>query len=195
LGSVALTFDAGDDLGYAPDILDTLAEEHVPATFGMTGKWAKANPEFVARMAREGHLVINHTLDHRSFTGISDNLGGLSAAKRRAELLDGEAVIAAIVGHTTRPYFRLPYGDDDAQVAADVASTGFTKKVGWTIDTLGWRGVPTQDIVDRSLRLAAPDAIYVMHVGRVSRDALALPTIITNLRNRGYGFVTVDVLL
>jgi peptidoglycan/xylan/chitin deacetylase (PgdA/CDA1 family) len=166
-------------------------DEQVPATFGLTGTWAQANPDLAARMAAEGHLLINHTYDHRSFTGVSDRLGGLSGERRRQELLDADAIIAPIIGHTTCPWYRVPYGDDDARVDQDVAEIGYTQKVGWSVDTLGWRGARVQDIVARSLRLAAPDAIYVMHVGVASRDGPALPAVIDGLRAQGYGFATV----
>ena len=187
-----MTFDAGADRGYAEDILDLLQQEHVVASFGITGSWARANADLVRRMAADGHLVFNHTLDHRSFTGLSDSLGGLSAAARRAELEDADAIIAPLIGHSTRPFYRLPYGDDDARVAADVLPAGYTRKVGWTVDSLGWRGAQAPDIVERCVRLAAPGAIYVFHVGRSSQDALALPRIIRGLRERGFGFRRVD---
>jgi peptidoglycan/xylan/chitin deacetylase (PgdA/CDA1 family) len=193
-GVVALTFDAGADRGYAEDILDTLSDYGVPATFGMTGQWALANPELVQRMAADGHLVINHTMDHRSFTGLSDHLGGLSADRRRQELLDADAIIAPLIGHTTCPWYRLPYGDGDRRVVDDVAAIGYNQQVGWTIDSLGWRGAPVQSIVSRSLRLAAPNAVYVMHVGIASRDGPALPSIIQGLEDMGYGFATVALL-
>lgn len=193
-GVVALTFDAGADRGYAQDILDSLLSEQVPATFGMTGTWAEANPDLVQRMAAEGHMLINHTYDHRSFTGVSDHLGGLSPERRREELFEADAIIAPLIGHTTCPWYRLPYGDDDAHVDQDVAELGYTFKVGWTIDTLGWRGIRVQDIIDRSLRLAAPNAVYVMHVGIQSRDGPALPSVIEGLREQGYGFATVAAL-
>jgi peptidoglycan-N-acetylglucosamine deacetylase len=70
----------------------------------------------------------------------------------------------------------------------------YVQQVGWTIDTLGWRGAPVQDTVARSLRIAAPNAIYVMHVGIQSRDGPALPTIIEGLREQGYGFASVEAL-
>jgi len=193
-GIVALTFDAGADRGYAEDILDRLAEEHVVASFGITGNWAKANADLVRRMTADGHFVFNHTLDHRSFTGLSDSLGGLSAAARRSELDQADAIIAPLIGHTTRPFYRLPYGDDDARVAPDVAPAGYTRKIGWTVDSMGWRGLLAQDILARCLKLAAPNAVYVMHVGRASQDALALPQLIAALREHGYTFTRVDQL-
>ena len=189
---MALTFDAGADRGYAQDVLDVLQEEHVEASFGITGDWAKANPDLVERMAAEGHLVFNHTLDHRSFTGVSDKLGGLSAAARRTELDDADEIIAPLIGHSTRPYYRLPYGDDDAHVAGDVESAGYTHKVGWTVDSLGWRGIQSVDIIARCMKLAAPGAVYVFHVGRASQDAIALPQVIHGLREKGFAFHRVD---
>ncbi|HEX8966782.1 MAG TPA: polysaccharide deacetylase family protein [Chloroflexota bacterium] len=191
-GSVALTFDAGADRGYAEDILDTLQEDHVQAGFGITGQWARANPDLVRRMAADGHLVFNHTLDHRSFTGVSDGLGGLTAAARRAELDNADAIIAPLIGHSTRPFYRLPYGDDDARVSADVLPDGYTRKVGWTVDSLGWKGLQTADIVARCLRLAASGGVYVFHVGRASQDAIALPQLVQALRERGFAFRRVD---
>jgi peptidoglycan/xylan/chitin deacetylase (PgdA/CDA1 family) len=191
-GAVMLTFDAGADRGYAEDILDDLADQHVVASFGITGNWAKANPDLVRRMAADGHLVFNHTLDHRSFTGLSDQLGGLSAAQRRAELDSADVIIAPLIGHSTRPFYRLPYGDDDAHVAADVGSDGYTRKIGWTVDSEGWRGLQSTDILARCLKLAAPGALYVMHVGRESQDAIALPQLIHALREKGFSFQRVD---
>jgi peptidoglycan/xylan/chitin deacetylase (PgdA/CDA1 family) len=191
---VALTFDAGADRGYAEDILDLLRSQRIKADFGITGQWAKQNPDLVRRMAADGHLVFNHTLDHRSFTGASDGRGGLNSVERRAQLSQADAIIAPLIGHSTRPWYRLPYGDDDAGVAADLVPAGYTRKVGWTVDTLGWRGASASDIVERSLRLAAPNAIYVMHVGRGSQDGPALARIVTALLERGYGFVSVEQL-
>ena len=193
-GVIALTFDAGADRGYAEDILDVLAAAHARSSFGITGEWARQNADLVRRMAAEGHLVINHTLDHRSFTGLSDERGGLAAARRRAELEQADAIIAPMIGHTTRPWYRLPFGDDDAQVAGDVAPSGFTRKVGWTVDSGGWRGWPADDILSHCLQAAEPGAIYVLHVGADSQDRLALGPLIVGLRGRGYSFATVAEL-
>jgi peptidoglycan/xylan/chitin deacetylase (PgdA/CDA1 family) len=191
---VALTFDAGSDRGYTEDILDILQQEHINASFGITANWARANPDLVRRMAAEGHLVINHTVDHRSFTGLSDKLGGLTPAKRRAELEDADAVIAPLLGHSTRPWYRLPYGDEDTDVIQDLALIGFTRQVGWTVDSGGWRGWAAAEIVRHCLEAATPGAIYVLHVGKDSQDALALGPLISGLRERGYGFATVAEL-
>ena len=72
---MALTFDAGADRGHAEQILDTLANYGVVASFGLTGHWAKENPDLVERMVAEGHMLFNHTYSHRSFTGFSTSEG------------------------------------------------------------------------------------------------------------------------
>src|SRR5437763_13093887 len=88
--TLALTFDAGADRGFAMDILRTLEGRHVRATFGMTGRWAKANPDLVKRMARDHDAFINHTYDHRSFTGYSSGAAPLSLAQRTWEIVQTE---------------------------------------------------------------------------------------------------------
>jgi hypothetical protein len=54
------------------------------------------------------------------------------------------------------------------------------------VDSLGWNGLPADQIVERCLSLAEPGAIYVFHVGSASQDAAALQAVIDGLRTRGY---------
>ena len=193
---VALTFDAGSDAGYASEILDTLASEHVPGTFGVTGLWAQANPSLVRRMAAQG-LILNHTYDHRSFTGFSTSTAPLSAAERRWELDRADAAIRADGAPATSPWFRPPYGDQDASVLTDVGADGYRYAVMWSLDSLGWKGLSADAIVARCLdpSAAKPGAIYLFHVGAQSADHAALRRIIDGLRSQGYGFVTVAGLI
>lgn len=192
---VALTFDAGSDCGFAAQILDTLAAERITATFGMTGKWAEANPDLVRRMVDEGHLLVNHTYDHRSFTGLSTGAAPLTAAERRDELTRADQAVAAITGSSMAPWFRPPYGDVDTSVNADLGAAGYRYDVLWTVDSLGWKGLSAAEIETRCLDRAGPGVIYLFHVGSQSQDAAALPDLISGLRDRGYGFVRVDSLV
>lgn len=193
--TVALTFDAGSDRGYAADILDTLAAEGVVATFGMTGAWAQANPDLILRMVNEGHTLINHTMTHRSWTGASTGAAPLSSFERAQELVETEAIVRDIAGVELRPYFRPPYGDYDDSVLEDLADNGYTVVVMWTIDTLGWNGLSADEINARVMERMVPGAIILMHVGAASEDALALPEMIATLRSQGYRFVTVQQMV
>lgn len=192
---VALTFDAGADRGYAARILSTLERNHIHATFGMTGKWAEANPALVRRMARDGDTFINHTYDHRSFTGYSSGTAPLTTAQRWWEIAHADAIIRKISGREAKPYFRPPFGDYDAATLSVLQRMGYRYMVMWTVDTLGWDHLPASQILMRSLRLLQPGAIYLMHVGIQSQDALALPALIRELRARGYRFETIPQLV
>jgi peptidoglycan/xylan/chitin deacetylase (PgdA/CDA1 family) len=193
--SVALTFDAGADRGYAELILNTLRDAGIRASFGMTGSWASQNPDLVQRMAAEGHRFINHTWDHGSFTGLSTNTRPLTREQLWSQLDRTEALLIELTGQSSRPFFRSPYGDLDASVQRDIAARGYAYNVLWTIDSGGWRGIPARSIVDICLRNARPGAIYVMHVGASAQDGPALPAIIEGLRAAGYDFETIDEIL
>jgi peptidoglycan-N-acetylglucosamine deacetylase len=188
---VALTLDAGSDLGYTHQILDTLSAKGVQASFGITGAFAEAHPDAVRRMAREGHLVMNHSYTHTSFTGVSSTSVLLSRAERQADLARADAVLEPLIGHSTVPYWRPPYGDYDTGVLGDVGAAGYTYTVMWTFDSLGWKGLSAEQIVERVIDRAQPGAIIVMHVGSQSQDGPALADVIDGLRSAGYSFTTI----
>jgi peptidoglycan/xylan/chitin deacetylase (PgdA/CDA1 family) len=192
---VALTFDAGSDVGYASEILDILAANGIRATFGMTGRWAEDNPALVGRMVTDGHQLVNHSYDHPSFTGRSTGTLPLSRAQRLEQLARADAAIRAAAGVTTVPWFRPPYGDEDASVRADVALAGYRYELLWTVDSTGWRGTSPDAVVQRCLDGAVPGAIYLFHVGSASTDHAALQRIIDGLRDGGYGFATATQLI
>ncbi|RJQ13261.1 MAG: polysaccharide deacetylase family protein [Dehalococcoidia bacterium] len=192
---VALTFDAGADRGYAEQILDTLRDNDVRASFGMTGQWAEANPDLLRRMVAEGHHLINHTQTHDSFTGFSTGRAAKSSEARARELATTEQAVQRIAGATTKPYFRPPYGDIDTSVIEDVYAQGYDIVAMWTVDSQGWNGLSRSAIEARCLRMAVPGAVYVFHVGAVAQDGPALPGIIEGLRKQGYQMGTLDWLL
>lgn len=195
---IALTFDAGADRGHAEVMLDTLDKAGVKGSFGITGEWAEANPDLVKRMVKEGHMVFNHTWDHRSFTGYStagSDEGVLDSADRVKEIKDTEQAILDLTGYDTAPYFRPPYGDYDDGVLADVASAGYSVTVMWSCDTLGWNGATVDEILTRCVDNAQAGDIILMHVGEVSADSAALPNMIQSLQDAGFRLVTVEQLL
>jgi peptidoglycan/xylan/chitin deacetylase (PgdA/CDA1 family) len=187
---VALTFDAGSDRGFAPQILDYLAAQGLRATFGMTGRWAEANPDLVRRMFVEGHVLMNHTYDH-------PHMETLTTAQRLSQLSRAESSVAVTTGSTStmRPWFRPPYGAYSGQVLVDVASVGYDYSVMWTVDSLGWQGLAPASVTRRCLDRAVPGAIYLLHVGAQSTDWAALPAIVDGLREEWYGFVTVPEVI
>ena len=54
---IYLTFDEGYEAGYTPQILRTLKENNVKATFFITAHFLNTQPELVKQMIHEGHIV------------------------------------------------------------------------------------------------------------------------------------------
>jgi peptidoglycan/xylan/chitin deacetylase (PgdA/CDA1 family) len=188
---VALTFDAGSDAGFTSQILDILAQYRVPASFGLTGDWANQYPDLVRRIANNRHQMLNHTLNHPSFTGYSTSPPPLSPAKRISQLVAAEETLIRIAGVGAGAYWRPPYGDYDAAALRESGAIGMSRCTMWTIDSLGWDGYSTSQIRDRVLSRISNGAIVLFHVGSASQDGNALESIIKSLRGSGYQFGTV----
>lgn len=192
---VALTFDCGSDRGHAELILDTLASKDVPCSFGMTGMWAESNPDLVRRMVDEGHMLINHSYTHPSFTGVSAGGRPLPTEDRLRELESTEELLVSLTGAGARPWFRPPYGDYDRSVLVLLGTAGFRWNVLWSVDVLGWRGISQDEVVSRIVNNHGNGYIYLMHVGTESQEGPGLRRIIDFLQWKGYGLATVAGLL
>ena len=59
--NIYLTFDEGYEAGYTPQILETLKENNVKATFFVTAHYVNSQPDLIKQMIDEGHIVGNHT--------------------------------------------------------------------------------------------------------------------------------------
>ena len=126
---VALTFDDGPHPTTTPEILDTLARHGIRATFFINGSrvTSDATRAIVQRIVREGHILANHTQEHRQMTTL-----GAGAASRQIELTH------AIIGEVTQPrYFRFPFGASNCSTAELVRSFGLTV-TGWHVDSADW---------------------------------------------------------
>ena len=192
---VALTFDAGANAAGLPSISSTLRARKVPATFFLTGNWARDFPAQANTIAQDGYLAGNHSMSHLSFTPLTD-------AQVTAQVQGAQQAILRANGADTRPLFRFPNGDRNSRVIADVNRLGYVT-VRWTVDSLGWEGTSggqsAQSVTSRVLAAAQPGEIVLMHIGSnpkdgTTLDAAALPAIIDGLRARGYSFVTLNAL-
>jgi peptidoglycan/xylan/chitin deacetylase (PgdA/CDA1 family) len=196
---VALTFDAGANADGVASILATLRREHVKATFFLTGDFVRAFPAAAQAIAAAGHRIGDHTITHPHLTQLGD-------AAARHEILGGAQQITAATGASPSPLFRFPYGDASARTIALANQAGYVP-VRWTVDTLGWEGtaghITASVVTARVLAGLRPGEIVLMQVGsnpddHSTFDADALPRVISELRARGYSFVsfvTLDALV
>jgi peptidoglycan/xylan/chitin deacetylase (PgdA/CDA1 family) len=192
---VALTFDAGANADGVASILATLRRDHVAATFFLTGAFVRQYPAAARAIAAAGGRIGDHTISHPYLTQLSD-------AAVRQQILGAAQQISSVTGQNPAPLFRFPFGDADARTIAIANQVGYVP-VRWTVDTLGWEGtaghINAPVVAARVLAALQPGEIVLMHVGsnpddHTTFDADALPQVISELRARGYLFVTLDAL-
>lgn len=70
--SIYLTFDEGYEAGYTPQLLNTLKENQVKATFFITAHFVNTQEDLVKQMIEEGHIIGNHTVNHKSMPDLTE---------------------------------------------------------------------------------------------------------------------------
>jgi peptidoglycan-N-acetylglucosamine deacetylase len=197
---LALTFDDGPDPEWTPKVLDALKQANAPATFFVIGLNAEQYPALVRREVAEGHELGNHTFTHPNIANISNTQFGLELSATRV-------LMESLVGRRTY-LFRPPYAEDSEPVTPDevrplesVSDRGFLT-VGMQIDPDDWRQPGVEAIVNAVIKKAGDSNspggnIILLHDagGDRSETIAALPVLISEMRKRGFEFVTISGLL
>jgi peptidoglycan/xylan/chitin deacetylase (PgdA/CDA1 family) len=189
---VALTFDDGPNGPFTTEVLDILGREHVKATFFLIGMNARRYPEVAARIAREGHVIGNHTDSHPAGFALGP------VRNIRTEIDRAEVSIHAATGVYAH-FFRPPQGIRSPWLMQVLAKDSLVA-VTWDDAPGDWVPYSARQLVASTV--AHPGSIILLHDGlnlarRPDRSATvaALPEIIHRLRDEGYEFVTVPELL
>jgi peptidoglycan/xylan/chitin deacetylase (PgdA/CDA1 family) len=184
---LALTFDDGPG-PYTPAVLNVLEREHAPATFFVIGEELRYFSDSTAREIRDGFAIGDHTETHPM-------MARLSAHDQHEELFEQIARIELLGG--PRPHlFRPPYGSFNATTFQLIHQMNLLMVL-WSVDTGDYLQPGVETIVQRVIAGARPGAIFLMHDagGDRSQTVAALPTIIHELRARGYHLVTIPQLM
>jgi peptidoglycan/xylan/chitin deacetylase (PgdA/CDA1 family) len=180
---IALTFDAGVSSESTSQILDTLKDKGIKATFFLTGKWVEDNPELAKTIASQGNTFGNHTYSHPDLTQEKE-------ADIRYQLSSTEGLIKSATGMSTKPIFRPPYGARDARVLRIAADEGY-RSIYWTVDSLDWKtDMKPEQVKNRVLAGLGNGAIVLMHCGS-PQTAQILPELIEDIKSRGYTIVDI----
>ncbi|NLO81944.1 MAG: polysaccharide deacetylase family protein [Clostridiales bacterium] len=183
---IALTFDDGPDPHITPQILEILEEYNVKATFFVTGENVKKYPGIAKRIVKNGHQLANHSWSHQRPTSIIP-YDLLDEANKAQQIIEEE--------YLSSKFFRPPYGLVTPEQMQLLKKHGYIVII-WSVDSMDWYVTSAIEIQKCVLDKVQAGAIVLMHSagGHHGRKATiqALPQIITELRKRGYQFVTLD---
>ena len=184
---VYLTFDMGYENENVEKILDTLQKEEVSAAFFVLKHPVEHSTDLLERMAREGHLICNHTATH-------PDLSCATPERIKAEITELERVCKE-AGIPLSPYFRPPEGRFSKQMLECVRSLGY-KTVFWSFAYADWDN-QRQPSADKALRCIMDNvhngAVLLLHPTSAT-NAEVLPQVIKQLKADGYRFGTLHQL-
>lgn len=183
---IAMTFDDGPQKKLTPKLLDLLAEHHIKATFFVIGQNAAEYSDIVARAAREGHEIGNHSWSH-------PNLGKMSDESVRRQLRQTDDAIKQATGK--RPtLMRPPYGSLSSRQKQWIHDEFGYRIVLWDVDPLDWKRPGPSVVCKRIVRETRPGSIVLshdIHPGTIE----AMHDILNQLEAKGFKFVTVSELI
>ncbi len=180
-GKVYLTFDEGYENGYTAMILDTLKEKGVSAVFFVTLPYAKKEPELIQRMIDEGHIVGNHSANHKNFTQIT-------LEEAYAEVADCHNYVQDNFGYSMY-LWRFPEGAFSEQSVALLQKMGY-RSLFWSFAYKDWDAAaqPDMDTAFSKITGSLHDGeIFLLHaVSATNADVLG--SVIDCVRDQGYEF-------
>jgi peptidoglycan/xylan/chitin deacetylase (PgdA/CDA1 family) len=183
---IAMTFDDGPSATLTPKLLDLLAAHHIKATFFVIGENVAEHPDIIARAAREGHEIANHSWSHPNLAKMSDD--GV-----RRQLWQTDEAIKNATG--TRPtLLRPPYGSITEREKRWIHDEFGYQIVLWDVDPYDWKRPGPAVVRNRILQETRPGSIVLshdIHPGTIE----AMPSTFDALEAKGFKFVTVSELI
>lgn len=185
---IFLTFDCGYENGFTPKILDVLKKQKIVAAFFVTKPFIREVRELVRRMKKEGHIVGNHTVHHKSMPTLSDR-------DNKQEIIDCAEYCKEATGYEMDHFIRPPMGEYNEKTLKLTKSMGY-KTIFWSMAYVDFdvnKQPGKQYVVEHFKKYTHNGAIPLMH--NVSQsNAEALDEVITNLKKEGYQFESLKKL-
>ena len=183
--NIYLTFDEGYEAGYTSGILETLKQNDVKATFFITAHYLNTQPELVQQMLEEGHIVGNHTVNHKS-------MPTLSKEKMTTEIMDLHKAIYEKFQYEMK-YLRPPMGEFSENSLSIIKGLGY-KTTMWSFAYDDWdeeKQGREEYGKNKILENIHNGAIILLHAN--SKDNCnILDSVIKEIKEMGYEFKTLD---
>ena len=187
---VALTFDDGPTADVTPQLLATLEQEGIHATFFVIGAELEKNLDEGKRIVAGGHELGNHSYNH-------DRMILVTPSFVRQEIERTDQLIRA-AGYQGDIHFRPPFGKKLFTLPYYLSKTN-RKSITWDVDPDSYPEIAADSdrIVEFVLSKTQPGSIILLHVMYPNRreSLKAVKRIVEKLKEQGYSFKTVSELL
>lgn len=186
---LALTFDDGPNDPQTLNLLDVLAKHDVRATFFLIGRYVRQRPDIVAAIAKQGHVIGNHTFTHPLLT-----LESARSTRRQIEECRG-AIHDAIGEHSN--LFRPPFGGRRPGTFALVRKLGL-EPIMWNVTGYDWNAPSSHYIQQKVTRKVGGGDVVLLHDGwhlgfgaDRSKTVQAVDHLVARYKTEGYEFASV----
>jgi len=170
---IALTIDDGPDPLVTTQVLDILELYQVKATFFCIGKNVMQYPELSREIVRRGHMIENHSQQHRHYF----SLLGLNGFAREIEA--AQKTLFDVTG--IRPkFFRAPAGLRNPFLEP-VLNRLDLKLVSWTVRGFDTQTRSAEKVIKKLLTGLRPGAILLLHDGNAATTKSNIPIILAVL--------------
>jgi peptidoglycan-N-acetylmuramic acid deacetylase len=182
---IYLTFDEGYEAGYTQQILNILKENQVTATFFITAHYVNTQPELVQQMIDEGHIIGNHTVNHKSMPDLTEE-------QIKTEVMDLHQVIYEKFGYEMK-YIRPPKGEFSENTLQVTKQLGYTT-VMWSFAYEDWNEnkQPDEATAKKKILDNLHDGEIMLLHGNSKTNTNILDSIIKEAKSMGYEFKSLD---
>ena len=183
--TIYMTFDEGYEAGYTNQILEILKENDVKATFFLTAHYINTQEELVKQMIEEGHIIGNHTVNHKSMSSLTEE-------EIKKEVMDLHQSVYEKFGYEMK-YIRPPKGEFSEKTLQVTNSLGY-KTVMWSFAYEDWNEQKQPDeekAKEKILKNLHNGEIMLLH-GNSKTKTNILDSVIKEAKNMGYEFKSLD---
>lgn len=183
---VTLTFDMGyEKEGMTPRILQTLKKYNVKASFFVTSYWIEKNPELAKQIVRDGHVLGNHTVKHKSLPTLSDE-------QVKQEIQGWEEVALRVANYKNKHnYMRPPMGEYSERTLKITKDLGY-RTAFWSVAIKDWLPMGGSDKAIKGIASQLHNGAVILLHGNSEDSVGGLGQIILNIREKGYKIVPIN---
>ena len=182
---IYLTFDEGYEAGYTEKILSVLKENDVKATFFITAHYVNTQEELVKQMIEDGHIVGNHTVNHKSMPDLGEE-------EIEKEVMDLHKSVYEKFGYEMK-YIRPPKGEFSERTLKVTNSLGY-KTVMWSFAYEDWNEdkQPDEEQAKKKILDNLHNGEIMLLHGNSKTNTNILDSVIKEAKNMGYEFKSLD---